>query len=249
MKQISIRIANRTVQVAYNHEALKEFCREYLTADGTQADAAIRIEPEMLAEERRKSIRNAEKEGTPVVTYPDAEYEITAANRLVAEALIDFDILLMHGSAVAVGQQAFIFTAKSGTGKSTHVSFWKELLGDQAVVVNDDKPFLEINSGGVTVHGSPWCGKEGKNTNCSVPLRAICMLRRGRENRIQELSFEEALPSLMSQIYRPQKPLLMSRTMELIGQMRDSVRFYWLECLPQRQAAALAYGTLYEVGE
>ena len=56
----------------------------------------------------------------------------------VYRKMADYDTVLLHGSAIAVDDEGYFFTAKSGTGKSTHARLWREMLGDRAVMINDD---------------------------------------------------------------------------------------------------------------
>ena len=78
--------------------------------------------------------------------------------RKIADALVDDGVILYHGSVIAVDGQGYLFTAKSGTGKSTHTALWRELFGERAVMVNDDKPLLRVKDDQVTVYGTPWNG-------------------------------------------------------------------------------------------
>lgn len=242
MGRFKIRVADRVFDVTHRFAAVADCCKEYRVSEAEPADAEILLTEEAVAFEKRRSREIAALEGRAPVSYGDDLYELSAANRLVSQELLRFDTLLMHGSAVAIDGCAYIFTAKSGTGKSTHVSFWKELGGvGRVVIVNDDKPFLRITGEQVLVYGSPWCGKEGRNTNCCVPLSAVCILQRGEQNRIRELSFVEALPMLLSQIYRPQDGRLLAKTMELLEELSGKLRFARLECLPEPEAALTAY--------
>lgn len=52
---------------------------------------------------------------------------------------------MIHGSAISVGREGYLFTAKGGTGKSSHARLWRELLGDRAVMMNDGKPFIRVS--------------------------------------------------------------------------------------------------------
>lgn len=75
----------------------------------------------------------------------DGEYSLSyletlAVYRKIVTRLVFSDILLIHGSAIAVDGKAYLFTAPSGTGKSTHTRMWREYFKDRAVMVNDDKP-------------------------------------------------------------------------------------------------------------
>ena len=68
-----------------------------------------------------------------------------------------------------------LFTAKSGTGKSTHTRYWLEAFGNRAAIINDDKPFIRLDTPAPMICGAPWSGKHGLDTNLSVPLAGICI--------------------------------------------------------------------------
>ena len=70
--------------------------------------------------------------------------ETLAALRKIADFMPEKDCFLMHGAVVAWKDQGYLFTAPSGTGKSTHLALWKKYLGDQAEVINGDKRFLKL---------------------------------------------------------------------------------------------------------
>ena len=126
----------------------------------------------------------------------DAYIETLAVYRKIAEQMPTYDTVLFHSSAVAVDGAAYLFAAKSGTGKSTHARLWRELLGDRAIMINDDKPLLRITDAGATVFGTPWNGKHRLGTNGSAPVRAICVLERGVQNNIERIGPKEAYPIL-----------------------------------------------------
>ena len=226
-------------------------------------DISVRVSQADIDYERIKSIREDEAEGIPVRRFSDEYLETLAVYRRIAEEMPYFDTFLIHGSAVAVDGSGYLFTAKSGTGKSTHARLWRELMGSRAVMINDDKPLLRIvssdlaHAGGgapdpaehagagdstAVICGTPWCGKHGLNTNTAVPLKAICVLERGEENRIREISKAEAALFLLKQIYRPANPEALMRTLTLIDKL--NVRFYRLACNMELQAAELSYGVM-----
>ena len=167
--------------------------------------------------------------------------ETLAVYRKIAEGLLDFGVVLFHGSAIALDGQGYLFTAKSGTGKSTHTRLWRQVFGERAVMVNDDKPLLKITPEGPFVCGTPWDGKHRLSTNIAVPLGSLCILNRGAENEIHPISAREALPRLMEQCYRPAEPGKILRTLELLDTMTKNVKFYSLHCNMHRSAAETAY--------
>ena len=239
MTEFTIQIAGRVIGVRAMFDGTREFCREYLC--GGEPDFAVCIEPGDIAFERDKSAREDALEGIPQRQFSDAYLETIAVQRKVAEGLFAYDTLLFHGSVVAVDGAGYLFTAKSGTGKSTHTRLWREAFGSRAVMVNDDKPFLRPEGDRVLAYGTPWNGKHGLGTNMSVPLKAICILERGAENRIRRIKAQEALFMLLQQSNRPQSPALMSRYMTLLDQISERTAFYRLACNMTLEAAWTAF--------
>ena len=142
--------------------------------------------------EKEKSRREDIKEGIPIREFSDAYLETLAVYRKICSCLLDEDILLFHGSVVSVDGIGYLFTAKSGTGKSTHTKYWREYFKDRAIMINDDKPLLEIKEDRVNVYGTPWDGKHRLSCNTCVPLKAICILNRGQDNNVLWISVQDA---------------------------------------------------------
>ncbi len=236
MTEFTIAIAGVRIQIRTLNRHTMGVCREYLT-EGTP-DFTVEMTPEDIFRERELSAKEDALEGIPVRDIHEAVLESTAVYRKIANRLIDYDILLFHGSVVAVDGVAYLFTAKSGTGKSTHTKLWRELFGERAIMVNDDKPLLKFTDSGVLVCGTPWDGKHHLNTNTMVPLKAICVLERAQENHIAKISPNEALPMLMQQSHRPGNIL---KYMELLDQLTKHVQFHKLQCNMDISAANLAY--------
>ena len=168
-------------------------------------------------------------------------FETLAIYRKIAEKMPEYDTVLMHGSAVAVDGEAYLFTAPSSTGKSTHTRLWREVFGERAVMVNDDKPLVRIDPDGATVFGTPWNGKHRLGANIAVPLRAICLLERAEINRIGEISARGAYPTLLRQTYRPLDPGVFAKMLTLLDRLKTVVRFYRLGCNMELDAARIAY--------
>lgn len=239
MLEFSIKLVGHTVSVVANFQTTKEYCRPYYTSERTCL--FVRIASLDIAFEREKAAREDALEGLPVRKLSDAMLEITALQRKIVEEFIPLDILLFHGSVIAVDGHAYLFTAKSGTGKSTHTRLWREFFGDRAVMVNDDKPFLQLTENGVIAWGSPWNGKHRLGSNVGVPLKAICILERSNENWIKPISPAQALPMLFQQSQRPRNPANMPKYMELVDKLANSVEFYRMGCNMDPEAALVSY--------
>ena len=145
--------ADHAVEISSLHPMVHKMCRDYQTED--RAEFFLTVCQNDIDEERRRSAERNPTESSKGWLGTDAYMETLAVYRKLAESLITKNILLFHGSAVAVDGACYLFTAKSGTGKSTHTRLWRELLGERAVMVNVDKPLLEVTNAGVTVWGTP----------------------------------------------------------------------------------------------
>ena len=232
------KIADKVVEVNSIYDEVHEYCADYLTDE--PADYSVTTTQADIDFECEKSAREDEVEGIPVRHFSDSYLEELAVYRKIAEKMLDFDTVLFHGSVVAVDDVGYLFTAKSGTGKSTHTRLWREYFGDRAVMVNDDKPLLHI-ADTVTAYGTPYNGKHRLGTNTSVPLKAICILTRSAENHIEPITREQAYTMLLQQVYRPADMLKMAKTLELVDRLADSVKLYRLGCNMDISAAKIAY--------
>ena len=243
MKQL-YRLADRIIEINSMHPMIHEQCREYRAAG--VPDFRIEITPSDIVFEREKSAQADKAEERAIQFYSDGYLETLAAYRKIAERMPENDTVLFHGSGVAVDGAGYLFTAKSGTGKSTHTRLWRELLGDRAIMINDDKPLIRISDSGAIIYGTPWDGKHHLSNNIAVSLKAICILERAKENAILPVTREEALPMLIQQTYRPADPLTLVETLTLIDRLGMEVKLYRLRCNMDISAAKLSYGTMKE---
>lgn len=234
------RFADVDIRISSVHEKVHRLCEDYRTDGGTY-DFAVETTRKDIEYERERSARTDELEGIPVRSFSDGYLEELAVYRKMAEILPDYDTLLMHGSAVAVDGAAYLFIAKSGTGKSTHTRLWRELLKEKAVMINDDKPLVRVTEGGAVIYGTPWDGKHRLSTNTACPLAAVCILERAGDNHIRQIDRNEALPMLLQQTYRPEGIPALTRVLELTEKLAASVRLYRLGCNMDISAAKLSY--------
>lgn len=233
------KIADKVIEVNSIHELVHEYCKEYITDEAP--DFSVTITPEDIALEKQKSDSEYAYEGLPLPNFSDALLEETAVYRKIAEVMPDYDTFVFHGSVIAVDGEGYLFTAKSGTGKSTHTRLWREYFGERAVMVNDDKPMLKITDSGVVAYGTPYNGKHGLGTNISVPLKAICILTRAANNHIEPITREQAYSMLLQQTYRPANSEKLMKTLALTDRLADGVKLYQLGCNMDIEAAKVAY--------
>ena len=134
MGEFTIKVAGHTAYVSSLFESTRDYCREYLTEEA--AEIFITVSREDLAQEQRLADEEAREEGLRQRNFTDPFLERAVIQRKLAEALLERDVLLLHGSTVAVDGRAYLFAAACGTGKSTHTRLWREVFGTRAVMIN-----------------------------------------------------------------------------------------------------------------
>lgn len=223
-------------------ESTREYCKRYFTEKAPQCQVAVQQTD--LAFEQKMLDLEAVEEGLRLRKFTEPFLERAAIQRAAAEFLFEKDVLMLHGSTVAVDGRGYLFTAKCGTGKSTHTRLWCHAFGERAVMVNDDKPFLKITDSGVWVCGSPWSGKHGLDTNITVPLAGICILERGQENKIVLCEPETALPMLLHQSYCPlqadKRPAFEAR----VKALAEHTPLWQMACNKDIEAALVAHDAM-----
>lgn len=179
----------------------------------------------------------------PNLTRNDCEYMATGYN--FYRQLPDFDGMLLHSSAVMMDGRAYLFSATSGTGKSTHTALWRSTFGeDRAQIINDDKPAIRLEDGVWYAYGTPWSGKATTSLNVRVPIAGICMLRRGEENKIEPFTGPKAVFEIMDQTLRLKNGEYRSRLLQVVDQLVEKVPVYKLYCNMDPEAARLSYGVM-----
>ena len=114
MREFQITLAGQAVGIRSMYDEVFLLCKDYLS-DTPELSFHIETKPEDIRFEQEKSLRESALEGKSPILYPDPYLETLAVYRKIAVRMPHYDTWLMHGSAVAVGEEAFLFTAASGT--------------------------------------------------------------------------------------------------------------------------------------
>lgn len=244
MGEFTIKIAGFSAGVTSLFASTKDYCVRYLSQEEPQCHITVTREDLEFQQEFLR--QEALEEGIKIRKFTDPFLERTAIQRKLADFLFEQGVLMTHGSTVAVDGRAYLFTAKCGTGKSTHTRLWRQVFGDRAAIVNDDKPFLNLTDNGILACGSPWSGKHGLDTNIIVPLQGICILERGKENRIARILPEEALPMLLHQTHCPLALQNREPFEALVLQLAQTVPLWRMECNMDPQAADISHKAMSE---
>ena len=236
MEDFNIELAGIPFKVRCRYGKNRAFFEGYFT----EKEPYFTIEPTdediAFAEDGFKRLN--ETEGFPQEEYDDCFLENNAIHILAIDKLIEYNVLMLHGSALAMDGQGIIFTAKSGTGKSTHAKLWRELFGSRVQMINDDKPMIRVDE--MKAYGTPWNGKHNLSTNTSVPIKAIVKIERAKKNRINPIGVKEAMDLLMKQVQISNDPDKVVLALELYARVIENVKFYKLGCNMDPDAARVA---------
>lgn len=175
--------------------------------------------------------------------------EFVCLYRAIAERLPAYDRFVLHGATIQTGGRAYIFTAKSGTGKSTHIHLWQERYGEAVSVVNGDKPILWKKDGVWHACGTPWCGKEGLTSTDCVPVAGLCLLERAQENTIRRASSRELVEAIFHQIYRPKDEGRLLAFLTLLDEFLTATPIWRLGCNMEPEAAETAHDAMANFAE
>ena len=230
-------LADKNVEIECHYQNVFFQCADYLS-NFTDPDIKVGVSFGELVKAA------AQTYGVDIVEYAAVEgiaieprdLESMLIYKKIAQSMLDFDTLLIHGAAVALDGRCYVFMAPSGTGKTTHAINWLQVVPG-AFIVNGDKPLINVHSG--LVYGTPWCGKEGMNTNISVQLAGFITLERGEHNCIHQIGFTEMLPKLLQQTYIPEKQDMSIAAYNLIGEL-SNIPCYRLRCNKDPESALVA---------
>lgn len=211
---------------------LKKQAHKYLVSDN---DTSIKADIEL--DLPFEQIIDAQKR-FPQLTFAECEYMLLG-ERFYTK-LLDYNGFLLHSSAVAYKDNAYLFSAPSGTGKSTHVSIWLKVF-EGCECINDDKPALRFIDGVFYACGTPFSGKTDTSCNKCVPLKGICVLSRNEHNSIEPMPASMGVYHILNQTIRPKQQSSMNSLLNLIDLLSKNVSIYSLKCNMQDEAAYVSY--------
>lgn len=187
------------------------------------------------------SMEEIKKESESSLWHDDRISEFECIFRKIYNAFPPLGRIVMHGASIMMDGKGYLFTAPSGTGKSTHIRLWGKTFKDKVTVVDGDKPFVGFVDGVPMVFGSPRSGKENWSNPISAPLCGIAFLERAEMNSILRVTPKEIVDKAFMQFYIPKNKELAIKTFEIINKLLETVPLYILKCNMEKDAAIVAY--------
>ena len=179
----------------------------------------------------------------PMLSIGECEYMLYGSR--FYNYLISNNGILLHASCVVYRGYAYLFSAPSGTGKSTHTSLWLKHFKD-AKILNDDKPALVFEDDKLYAYGTPFSGKTNLNINEKYPVKAIIFIERSITNEIFRMNNNDAIYNILSQTLRPSEKSEMVNLLSMIDKIISSTRIYKLKCNITEEAVEVFYNKTNE---
>lgn len=250
------KIADFAVRMNCRTSYMQALCAPYLDMEAERVERK-RIEPQCVEpehiepqcveqeldlcceEELRKS------GGAREHTLAQLEYLHTFCRFVGRLAL--YDAFCFHASALSVDGEGILFSADSGTGKSTHAGLWKQYMKQHEIVrLNDDKPVIRLIDGTAWVYGTPWSGKHRIHANGKAPVKALVFLEQGKENQIEKIPMEQVFPLCFPQVIGGKgSGEEIAALMGLLDLFIRQTPVYRLRCGISEEAVQLVYRTVW----
>ena len=224
--------ADTVFTIKFNNERIAPFFRDFLTEKESETTVAI------------TDAEIADNYSTFDTNNP-CSVEVLLIHKAISTYLLEKkDGFLFHASSIKVGDKAVIFTALSGTGKSTQARHWKQCFGDEVEYINDDKPFIRLVDGTFYVYGSPWNGKHRLGGNIKAPVGYVCFLCRDEEDRVEKISSYEAIPLFLSQTLGFKEKENQLKVLTLLDKFLKSVKTFRIYCTDTDNSARIIRSSL-----
>ena len=219
------------VELIPKYPTLMRQAEPYRVTEERPADFSVMPEESFLREQKGK--------------YPEAspdmlEYVFTGS--LFARAALRHEAIVLHASAVVLDGAAYLFSAASGTGKTTHTQMWLSHFGaERAFILNDDMPLIRRFPDGFRACGTPFAGSTGWSRNACVKLAGICFLERAAGNSIRRISAFEGVPLFLGQTPRARDAELLELQLATLDRLFREAPVYRMGCCMSPEAVLCAY--------
>lgn len=231
------RIADLNIGINTNSDFTKEYLKDY-QIDATDCDFSVTVNKSMIEYEKKIAVE--------AVSEP--YFELTAILREICKIILaKHNGFFLHCSCFEFEGHAYIFTAKSGTGKSTHTRLWRKYFGDRITMINDDKPIVRYIDDKFYIYGTPWSGKHRISNNIKAPIKAIFYLNRGIDNKVVKCDPLSSITKLLSQTVLPDNKAVMNTLLDMMEKLITQIPVYDLYCDISKDAVDTVYNAIKEL--
>ena len=230
------KIADLIVEYTAKYDELKRLSEQFIYNGERETDITLSVTDKQLENMLSRSV-----EGTTI-----SGIENLAMSSEFNRGAIKYGVMLVHSSALIYNNEAYLFSADSGVGKSTHTKLWLKAFGDKVHIMNDDKPVVRLYDDHAVAYGTPFDGGSGIALNESYPLKAIIFVERGEENSVRIPDNKEIIQKLYFQTARMVNRETAEKMLVNMERLLHLTKFYILTCNMDISAAYTAYNSIIE---
>lgn len=234
---MKIRVADFNIEIKNKFKLIERQCRNYL-AEFEKADFVIETTDEDIESEKNRPYYQE--------SFSIPSLEIINVHRKICHLIPQTDAIMLHSAVFKLEGKTIAIVANSGVGKTTHMMFYKELFGDKVTIINGDKPFIRYIDSELFVYGTPWCGKEGMNTNVKEKLTDICFINRATSNSVEPMDASKASAKIFSQVYLPKNKTAANNTLKMLDLILSECNLWEINCTNEVEAAKLSYEVIFK---
>ena len=232
------KIADLIVEYTAKYDESKRLSEQFIYNGERETDITLSVTDKQLENMLSRSV-----EGTTI-----SGIENLAMSSEFNRAAIKYGVMLVHSSALVYEYGAYLFSADSGVGKSTHTKLWLKAFGDKVHIMNDDKPVVRLYDDHAQAYGTPFDGGSGIALNESYPLKAIIFIERGEQNSVRIPENKEIIQKLYFQTARMVNRETAEKMLVNLERLLHLTKFYVLTCNMDISAAYAAFGGIIESG-
>ncbi len=229
---MKLKVADLIIEFEPKYNMMKERIAQYKYDGKEEPDITINLSNQFYIDRQKDN---------PHLSLEECEAIYTAS--YFYTEIVKFNGVMLHASAVQYENYAYLFSADSGTGKSTHTHLWLEKF-PTAEILNDDKPAIRYIDGKFYAYGTPWSGKFDESINTKTEIAGITFLSRGSTNEIHRVSGADTMMDFMNQTVRPVKKDYMILFMDTLDKILTNIPVYRLKCNISLEAVEASYNAM-----
>ncbi len=231
---MKLLIADLVTELDPKYEYTKRLAAPFIYSGDRPADITLELTDEFFNSLRSRA----------ALSVSDGELENFAFSTLFNRRAIRFRTMLVHSSALICDGRAYLFSADSGVGKSTHTRLWLKAFGDRVHILNDDKPVVRLDGEQALVCGTPFDGGSGIAVNGTYPLGAIIFIERGERNAFRVPGSKEIIRRLYFQTAHMVSAQTADKMLGNFSLLLSMAKCYVFSCNTDISAAYTAYDFL-----
>lgn len=229
---MKLNVADLIVEFSPRYDVMKSRVKQYVYEGEEEPQITINLSEQFFLDRQKENPH-----------LPLAEVEGIFTGAYFYNELVKFGGVMLHASCVQYENYAYLFSADSGTGKSTHTHLWLKKF-PTAEILNDDKPAIRYIDGKFYAFGTPWSGKNDESINTKTEIAGITFLSRSEKNEIERVESNTVTIDFLNQTVRPKNKSCMLQFMETLDKILTGVPFYRLKCNMSPEAVETSYNMM-----